>query len=258
MPPPEPLLPDEPAVPPSTRPPAIETRGWGGTFYALRYRNYRILWITTLMVAGGVWFQQVTLGWLAYNMTESPLQVAAVLGTRSAPLMLAPLTGVLVDRVDRRKLLLVNQAGVTALVLGFTAILFLGWEQVWHLYVFSLLFGLLWAVNNPVRQTLVANSVPREALMNATALNSVAFNTMRTVGPLIGGLIIAFVGPALNFLIQGILFAMVIVMLIPYRIEYGGDSGAARHSSVVRNLVEGFQYVASQRQTLMPITRGRR
>ncbi|MDA1035362.1 MAG: MFS transporter, partial [Chloroflexi bacterium] len=195
-----------------------------------------------------------TIGWLAYHMTESPLHVAAILGTRSAPLMLAPLTGVLADRVDRRQLLLINQSLVATLVLSFSVLLFLGREQVWHLYLFSLLFGLLWAVNNPVRQALVANSVPREALMNATARNSVAFNTMRTIGPMVGGLVIALVGPALNFLIQGVLFGMVILMMIPFRIEYGGNADNARRASPLRNLAEGFRYVASHPQTRMIIS----
>ena len=247
-------MPDEPAVAQSNQATAIDARGWAGTFDALRYRNYRILFITSLLTAGGVWFQQVTIGWLAWSMTESPLQVGAILGTRSAPLMLAPLTGVLADRVNRRKLLLINQAGVASLVLGFSILLFLGEEEVWHLYAFSVSFGLLWAINNPVRQALVANSVPREALMNATALNSVAFNTMRTIGPMIGGVVIAFVGPALNFLIQAILFGSVMLMMIPFRIEYGGNLDATRRASPVRNLVEGFRYVASHRQTLLIIS----
>ena len=72
--------------------------GWGETFDALRYRNFRLLWVTSMMTAGGIWLQQVSLGWLAYDLTESPLQVGAILGTRSAPLLLAPITGVLADR----------------------------------------------------------------------------------------------------------------------------------------------------------------
>jgi MFS family permease len=234
--------------------PLVIPSGWAGTFYSLSYRNYRLLWITSLMVSGGVWLQQVTLGWLAYQMTESPLQVGGILGVRSAPLILAPITGVLVDRFDRRKLLMVAQILVTILVFSFSLLLFLGAEKVWHLYVFALCFGLIWAVNNPVRQTLVANSVPREALMNATALSAVAFNSMRTIGPSIGGLLIAFVGPALNFFIQGMLFLGVVAMLIPYRAEYGtGNTLTNRETSAVRSLIEGFRYVLGHRPTLLVV-----
>ena len=232
--------------------PVVIRPGWAGTFHSLGYPNFKLLWITSLMVSGGVWLQQVTLGWLAYQMTGSALQVGGILGIRSAPLILAPLTGVLVDRVDRRKLLIVAQLMVTTLVFGFSLLLFLGLEQVWHLYVFALTFGLIWAVNNPVRQTLVANSVPRGALMNATALSAMAFNSMRTIGPALGGVLIVLVGPALNFFIQGVLFLGVIGMLIPYRAEYGvGVAAKNRETSAVRNLLEGFKYVLGHRPTLL-------
>ena len=72
---------------------------------------------------------------------------------------------------------MVDQALVTLLVFGFTLLLFLDLQQVWHLYVFALAFGFLWAGNNPVRQVLVANTVPREALMHAVAMSSMAFNS---------------------------------------------------------------------------------
>lgn len=240
---------------PSEAKPATAMRGgWASTFDALHYPNFRILWITSCLVSGGVWLQQVSLQWLAYEMTRDALQVAIILGLRTAPLLLAPLTGVLVDRVDRRKLLMTNQTLVTALVFAFALLLFTDAERIWHLYVFSLLFGLLWAVNNPVRQTLVANSVPRHALMNATALNSVAFNSMRLIGPAVGGLLIVLVGPALNFFLQGLLFACVVLMLLRYRAEYSdGDTALARRTSPVRSLVEGFRYVLSDRRTLLVI-----
>ena len=241
-----------PSASSDTAPPVSIRSGWAGTFHSLSYRNYRLLWITSLMVSGGVWLQQVTLGWLAYQMTESPLQVGGILGVRSAPLVLAPITGVLVDRFDRRKMLIIAQVLVTTLVFGFSLLLFLGLERVWHLYAFALIFGLLWAVNNPVRQTLVGNSVPREALMNATALSAVAFNSMRTIGPAIGGLLIVLVGPALNFFIQGMLFLAVVLILIPYRAEYGtGNVAANRQTSPIRNLLDGIQYVAGHRPTLL-------
>ena len=117
----------------------------GRSTLALSYPDFRILWVTTGLVAGGVWFQQVTLGWLAYDLTRSPLHVAGVVGVRTLPLLLAPITGVIADRFDRRKLLLIDQALVTLLVFGFAALLLLNLQQVWHLYVFALLFGLLWA-----------------------------------------------------------------------------------------------------------------
>ena len=152
---------DKPAQATSDQP---HLKSAGKTFEALQYRNFRLLWLTTVMVAGGVWLQQVTLGWLAYDLTKSPVQVGAILGARAVPLLFAPLAGVLADRFDRRTLLVADQVLVAALVFGFAAILLLDIVEIWHVYVFALSFGTLWAINYPVRQTLVANTVPREVL----------------------------------------------------------------------------------------------
>ena len=226
----------------------------GKATLALSYPDFRILWVTTGLVAGGVWFQQVTLGWLAYDLTRSPLHVAGVVGVRTLPLLLAPITGVIADRFDRRKLLLIDQALVTILVFGFAALLLLNLQQVWHLYVFALLFGLLWAGNNPVRQVLVANTVPREALMNATALISLSFNLMRTLGPAVGGLVIAYMGPGINFLIQGVFFLFAGLLVIKMRTPYSApDKMHAREDSPLRNLMDGFRHVRSDPTTLLTI-----
>ena len=233
----------QPAAPAPERPPSAQ---------ALRYPDFRILWITTGLVAGGVWFQQVTLGWLAYDLTRDPLHVAGVVGSRTLPLLLSPVTGVIADRVDRRKLLFVDQALVTALVFGFALLLRLDLQRVWHLYAFALTFGLLWAANNPVRQVLTANTVPREALMNATAMISMAFNLMRALGPAIGGLVIAWFGPDVNFLIQGALFLAALVMLARLRTPYyTADRAMAKERSPLRNLADGFRHVINEPVTLL-------
>ena len=227
----------------------------GRSTLALSYPDFRILWVTTGLVAGGVWFQQVTLGWLAYDLTRSPLHVAGVVGVRTLPLLLAPITGVIADRFDRRKLLLIDQALVTLLVFGFAALLLLNLQQVWHLYVFALLFGLLWAGNNPVRQVLVANTVPREALTNATALISLSFNLMRTTwaGSRRSGHRVH--GPGHQLSHTG--------RFLPVRgtsryqdadaVLCTPDKMHAREDSPLRNLLDGFRHVKSDPTTLITI-----
>ena len=216
----------------------------------MHYPDFRILWFTTGLVAGGIWFQQVTLGWLAYDLTRDALHTAGVVGVRTLPLLLSPITGVIADRVDRRKLLLVDQVFVTVLVFAFALVLLNDLQQLWHLYVFALLFGILWAANNPVRQVLIANTVPREALMNATAMLAMSFNLMRAVGPAIGGFVIAFFGPGINFLIQGVLFFMALLVLTRMRTPYYTANWAhARESSPLQNLKEGFARVLSEPTT---------
>ena len=145
-------------------------------------------------MSGGTWIQQITLGWLAFEMTNSPLQVSVVLGLRALPMLAAPVAGVIADIFDRRKFLLFDQTYLALLAFGFSLIILFELEEIWHLYVFSFLTGAGWGMMNPLRQTLVANSVPRSALTNAIALNSMAFNSMRMIGPGIAGIMIAMFG----------------------------------------------------------------
>ncbi|MCH7654916.1 MAG: MFS transporter [Chloroflexi bacterium] len=226
--------------------------GWAQTFEALRYRNYRLLWTSTLLISGGNWLQQVTLGWLAYELTRSPLQVGIIMGLRTLPLLLSPLTGVLADRFERRLILLIDQAVLVVLAVGFASLLLFGEPEPWHLYVFAVAVGLAWATNNPVRQALVANSVPKTSLMNAVALNSVAFNLMRTVGPAVGGAFIVAFGPGVNFMLQAFLYILVFALMIPFRPVYAtADREEARSAPILRSMGEGFRYVAHEPTTLI-------
>ena len=104
--------------------------------------------------------------------------------------------------------------------------------------------GIGWAFQNPVRQSLVANSVPRHELMNAVALNSMAFNSTRIVGPAIGGGIIVLMGAGPNFLLQAGAYVAVFMLVLFYRPLTITDRPAARRESVLRNLQSGFSYVA--------------
>jgi len=222
------------------------------TFSSLRYRNYRYLWGGTLFSSAGNWIQQITLGWLAYDMTGSAFLVGTLLGARALPfLFVGPIAGVVADRVDRRKLLLANQAFLAVLAMGFAFDLALDLVKVWHLFVFTILGGLGWAVNNPTRQALIASSVPKESLMNAIALNSVAFNVNRVIGPAIGGVLIALSGAATNFFIQAACYVGVFLMVVPINIPHQDSSVATKHS-MASNMVEGFKYVI-RNQTILAL-----
>ncbi len=229
----------------STEPPdrPRQARVRGGTFAALRYRNYRLLWFGTIFMSAGTWIQQVTLGWLAYELTGSPFQVSVVLGLRALPMLTAPIAGVIADKFDRRVVLLLDQAYLAFLAAVFAVILQLGFVELWHLHAFSFLSGLGWALNNPLRQTLVGNSVPRDRLMNAIALNSMAFNSMRMIGPGIAGGMIALLGPEVNFLLQALMYGAVVVLVIPFRAEFAEGREGRKAQSPLADLREGMAYV---------------
>jgi MFS family permease len=223
---------------------AWERTGWGQTFASLSYRNFRLLWITTVFSAGGNWVQQVTLSWLAYDITGSPVQVSLVLGARTLPMLTSPLSGALADRFDRRRLLMIDHLAMAVIAMSFAVVILAGQLQTWHMYVFAFVSGATWSMNNPVRQALVANSVPREMLTNAIAVNSMAFNSMRMIGPMVGGGLIVLFGPGWNFMIQALMYVAVVFSIIPYRAEYSTIKHADR-APFFKGLGEGFKYIGT-------------
>ncbi len=239
------------------------------TFSSLKYRDFRFLWGSTFFTAAGNWVQQITIGWLVYEMTGSALLTGMVSGLRALPfLFVGPLAGVLADRLNRKYFLIVTEVFLSALGLGFAILLTTDYLQVWHIMAFSMLSGLGWSITNPLRNVMVPNVVPRHALMNAVALNSAAFNLTRIAGPAIGGILIAAFGPATNFFIQAISYLMVSVLVwfirSPMKAQPGastngshaGGHGGSQGSRMFKDLAEGVRYVAHEPTTLALILVG--
>ncbi|MDO8750354.1 MAG: MFS transporter [Dehalococcoidia bacterium] len=220
------------------------------TFSSLQYRDYRYLWTTTIFTSAGNWIQQITLGWLVFHMTGSALLTGTVSGVRALPfLFVGPLAGVIADRVDRKLLLILTHIYLSLLGLGFAILIVTGLIQVWHIFVFSFLGGVGWAILNPVRQTLVPALVPSSALMNAIALNSAAFNATRVIGPAIGGVLIAAFGPATNFFIQSAAYFAVTIFVLPIRIPARPPT-TTPHASILGDLKGGLKYVSKDKTIL--------
>ncbi|MEE8442575.1 MAG: MFS transporter, partial [Dehalococcoidia bacterium] len=212
------------------------------TFTSLKHRDYRLLWSSTLFASAAQWIQQVTLGWLVFDLTGSYLVLGAVNAMRSVPfIFVGPLGGVIADRMDRKRLLQLTQVFLCVTAIAFATVVSAGLVQVWHIFVFTLLSGAGWAFNHPVRQAIVPKLVPREDLMNAIALNSAAFNINRVVGPVLGGILIGITGPGLNFYLQAVGYIAVFLLIIPIRPLSSDQS--ARQSSLGANFLEGLTYV---------------
>ncbi|WP_019136106.1 MFS transporter [Cellulomonas massiliensis] len=192
------------------------------TFASLSFRNYR-LWFAGALVANvGTWMQRVAQDWLVLTQLsdESGVAVGVTTALQFAPfLVVAPLAGVIADRVDRRRLLMATQAaqGVLAAALG--VLVLLGHAQLWQVYVFAGLLGVVSALDAPVRQTFVAQLVPAARLSNAVGLNSASFNAARLVGPGVAGLLIAWVGTGWVFVINAVSFAATIGALLAMRVS---------------------------------------
>jgi MFS family permease len=207
---------------------------------ALAHRNYRIYFVGQLVALTGTWMQQVALIWLTYRITDSTFMLGIVTFTGQVPLLvLSPLGGVLSDRLERRTLLLWTQwlalgHAVLLATLAFTMPL-----HAWMLVSLALLLGLINAIDQPVRQSFVAELVNKpEDIANAIALNSVTIHSTRFVGPAIGGMVIALVGEGVCFILNALSFLAMIVALRAIRPR----AVARRHHRVLDALRSGFQY----------------
>lgn len=212
------------------------------TFVALRNSNFRLLWATSFFASGGQWIQQITMGWLVWTLSNSPVMVGVVSGARAIPfLFIGPIAGVAIDRIDRRKMLTGVSIVMAVSATVFAVLVITRVVQVWHAAVYMFFYGSCWAVLAPLRQSLVANTVPRGDLMNAIALQSMAFNFTRTVAPVVGGFLIVLVDMGGNFLIQAAAMLTIAFLAIPLKTPYRRIAPISH--SATSNLKEGFKYV---------------
>lgn len=203
---------------------------------------FRRLWCAAVAASVGQWMQQVALGWLAIVMTNSPGYVGIVTFAAGVPyIVVAPLGGALIDRLDRRKLMLTCQAlaFILAAMLSFDIIH--GFVQAWHLPLAAFLNGALQALLAPTQQSLVPTLVPRNDLTNAIGLMSAGQNMTRVVGPSIAGVVIGAVGVGPTFLVQAtaiaISFVLVLGVVLPPRVVSTAGN---------RGVFEGIRLIASR------------
>jgi MFS family permease len=200
------------------------------------------LWTGTFFATAGQWIQQATLGWVVYEVTASASVLGAVLGIRAIPmLVLAPVTGVVADRFDRRYALAASQFLMVAISIALAVLLALDQVLVWHLFAFSVLSGVSAVFDRTLRSTLVFHSVPRTEAANAVALNSIAFSVTRAVGPAVAGFLIGSVGAAWNFAIQALLYLGVALAALSVNAAPPGIHPVAP-SSLWKDIKEGVRF----------------
>ena len=238
----------------SSLPPA-RGAGFARGFVAMRHPNYRRYWFGQIGSLVGAWMQSVALPWLVLQLGGSPLQLGLVMAFMFGPsLFLAPLGGVLADRVDKRRtLIVVNLVAMTQATTLFVLAL-TGAVEIWHVYLLALVAGFVNAVEMPVRQAFVAELVPRRDLVNAIALSSTSFNLSRVVGPAIAGVTIAAFGVASNFGVNALSYLSVIVGLLLIRTDaLHRAPKPAVQLSVRASLAEGLRYARATPTVLWPL-----
>jgi MFS family permease len=211
---------------------------------ALRHRNFRLFFGGQSISLVGTWMQRIALGWLVYRLTNSPFLLGFVGFAGQIPIfLLAPFAGVLADRWNRQRILILTQtlAMIQAFILS--SLVLTGTVLVWHIILLSISLGIINAFDIPTRQSFVVEVVEeKENLGNAIALNSSIVNGARLLGPSVAGILIAAVGEGTCFLINGISYLPVIAALLAMKIV---PKILKPHGSRVwHELKEGFTYAS--------------
>jgi MFS family permease len=210
---------------------------------ALKYRNYKLFFSGQIISLTGTWMQQVALSWLVYSLTGSAFILGVVGFSSQVPtFILAPFAGVLIDRWDKHKIIIVTQTLLMIIAFLFAFLIYSGLVQVWHIILLNIAAGFINGFDMPARQSFMIEIVEkREDLSNAIALNSSVFNAARLVGPSVAGLFIAVVGEAACFLINGISFIAVIIALLAMQIKPFVPA-EIKEKNVLAGLKEGAKY----------------
>ena len=221
------------------------------TFLSLRrHRNYRLFFAGQLASVCGTWMQNIAMYWLVLSLTRSPVAVGILSLARFGPFTLFGLVaGVVADRLDNRRTVIVTQSVQMALSFVLAAITLAGHVQAWHVYAIAFATGSVLVLDAPSRQNLTFQMVGRDELPNAVALNSSLFNTARIFGPALAGVVIAAVGAGWCFFVNSLSFTAVLASLIAMRVAelYPLDRGGRPTVTVWKGTREGFAYARGSR-----------
>lgn len=209
----------------------------------LRYRNYRLFFSGQSLSLIGTWMQQVAMSWLVYRLTDSAFLLGLVHFAARIPIfLLAPAMGVLADRWNRHRILLITQTLSMLQALVLAGLVLSGAAAVWHLLALSLLLGLINSLDIPARQSFIVDLVENpEDVGNAIALNSSIVNGARLVGPSLAGVLVAAAGEGVCFLLNGLSFLFVIIALLAMNLSPSPREGS--EADFFHRLREGAVYV---------------
>ena len=219
---------------------------------ALRHADYRRFVAAQIVAQIGVWMQTVAQSWLVLQLTPSPFKLGLIGTLQFAPILLFSVaSGALADRVPRRKLLILMQAALGIQALGLALLVASGHVAYWHVAVLAFAAGLVNVIDQPARQSFVAEIVGREDVASAVALNSASFNAARIVGPGIAGLVIARFGVVPAFLVNAL--AVVAAIAILLRLRARGLPMARRGTRVRDEIRAGLAFSVRAPEILLSL-----
>ena len=215
-----------------------------GKLAALRYRDFRLFWTGLLISNIGTWMQMTATNWLLYQLTGSPVLLGLNGIFRAVPAIgLGVISGTFADRYDRRKLMLWTEVASGLLVLGLGILDHSGRIEPWHIYAFTFLNASVGSFDGPARQALYPNLVPRSALANAVALNSLLWKGSALLGPFLAGVAISWMGTAGAFYANAATYVVVVFAIWMMRVT---SRGSSKPRGLLSETTEGFSYIVSR------------
>jgi MFS family permease len=213
---------------------------------ALGVQEFRRFWFGMIVSNVGSWMQMIAQGWLILELTGSPFYLGLVGLVRAIPaLSLTLIGGVLADRFDRRRLLLITQMSAAIVSLSLGALVLTGLVEIWHVLAMSFIASVVMAIDNPARHALVPALVGRENIASAVALNSAAWNGASIIGPSVAGVLVAIAGTGGAFVLNGLSFLAVfyaVLLMKPLEQRPRGSQ------TMLQNLTEGLRFILADRR----------
>ncbi|MGH7815887.1 MAG: MFS transporter [Candidatus Binatia bacterium] len=218
------------------------------TLISLRHRNFRLLFWGTSLSHVGDFIQAMAQSWLVWTMTQSPFLLGVIGFCQALPrLLLGAVGGAIVDRLDRRRLLVSTQVLAMFQAFCFWALVYFELIQFWHVTILVLFLGTVNTLNQTARHSLINNLVPREDLMNAIALNSSLANLAKIIGPSLGGVLISIIGIAGCLFVNAVSFLAIIVTLVV--MEFPTIKGRTNEEVPFwREVSEGYRFLRAERR----------
>lgn len=219
---------------------------FASAFQAFRYRDFRLVWIGAFTSTTGTWMQTVAQSWVVLSITGSAFYLGLDAFLATLPMILFSLFGgVVADRLDRRKLLILSQILQMSFAFVLALLIFSGRVEVWHIFVLSFLTGTAQSIGGPAYQALLPLLVDRRDVPNAVALNSLQFNLARMIGPTLAGFALASLGAAACFGLNGLSFVAVIATLLMVHASFAPRE--KKTTTILFDLREGFHFMGQNR-----------
>jgi MFS family permease len=211
----------------------------------MNHRDYRLLWFGHVFASMAFWMDQVTRGWLIYELTDSTVQLGLVRGVQAIPiLLLSPIAGSAADRYSRKMQILVAQTINGVLFAALALLIATGTIAPWHVYVTAFVMAMVQTFQQPARAAIIADVVPLKSLTNAIGLNSVVFNVARSTGPALAGILIATSGTGGAYGIQAIFYLLATYWTLRLRQTDQSSTFSSGHArpSFGRSIIDGWKF----------------